>query len=298
MPTDAESRAAIGEFEQHRGKMTAIAYRLLGSASDAEDVVQDAYIRWRQHTGETVRNHDAWLTTVVTNLSINKLNLAYRTRESYLGPWLPEPVITSDPSVMPDQSVEMRETISMAMLVLMEKLSPPERAVFVLREAFGYTHHEISQILGITESGSQQHYRRARLRLKGGQRYTPTGIDAVALARSFLEAARGDDIASFEALLAGEVVSWADGGGRVTAATRPVSGRITVAHYLRSWMAKAPSGIEFLLKEVNCQPAVVAREGHKVIAAILLETHEGLISTIRTCVNPDKLRFLDRQLST
>src|SRR5260221_7433905 len=158
---------SAGVFEEQRPRLFGLAYRLLGSASDAEDAVQDAFLRWNAADQDSVVAPSAWLTTVVTNLCRNRLASAPARRERYVGTWLPEPVLTSDGTLGPLEAAEQRDSVSLALLTLLEQLTPPERAVFVLRESFGYSHREIAGILGMSEAGCRQLHRRARQRLGG-----------------------------------------------------------------------------------------------------------------------------------
>ena len=283
-------------FEEQRPRLFAIAYRMLGSASEAEDAVQDTYLRWDAADRAAVREPAAWLTRVLTNLCITRLTSARARRESYVGPWLPEPVITTDAALGPLDTAEQRDAVSMAFLLLLERLTPPERAVFVLREAFGYTHREIAEILDLTEAGSQQLHHRARRHMTDERpRFDPSPSERTLIARRFLAAARGGDLAGLQELLAADVVSWADGGGRATAARLPVRGAERVARYL-SWMSGDVPGLEVLETEVNGQPGIVVLQDGALVVVVVLEIAGGRIETIRLVVNPDKLAFAAAQL--
>jgi RNA polymerase sigma factor (sigma-70 family) len=217
---------AVGEFEAQRPRMFGLAYRLLGSAQEAEDVVQDTFLRWHRADRAAIAVPSAWLAKVVTNLCLNRLASARVQRERYVGPWLPEPVLTSDGTLGPLDTAEQRDSVSLALLVLLERLTPTERAVFVLREAFGYSHREIAQILELSEINCRQLARRARRRLAEPRpRFRPEPRQWHRLVERFLLAAREGDLRSLQQLLAAEVTAWADGGGKVTAARRPVVAR-------------------------------------------------------------------------
>ena len=194
-------------FESSRGRLEAIAYRLLGSAGDAEDAVQDTFLRWHAADRERIETPEAWLTKVLTNLCLNQLTSARARRETYVGQWLPEPVLAGDRMLGPADTVEQRESVSIAMLTLMERLSPNERVVYVLREAFGYPHREIAEILDLTESNCQQIYRRAKQHVTTGR--SRTEVDAVAagkIVEEFLAAAlSGDPEPLIRLLLANEL---------------------------------------------------------------------------------------------
>lgn len=224
------------EFEALRPRMFGLAYRLLGSAQDAEDVVQDAFLRWQGADRAAVRNPWAWLAKVVTNLALNRLSSARVRRERYVGQWLPEPVLTTTGALGPLETAEQRESVSLALLVLLERLKPAERAVYVLREAFGYGHREVAEVLGTTEANSRQIHRRARASLEDAEAASASEISDEDRARwrdlvaRFMAAARAGDLRGLEQLLTADVMSWADGGGRVGTARRPVLGQIGRAH--------------------------------------------------------------------
>lgn len=287
---------ALRQFQAQRPRLFAVAYRLLGSAGEAEDVVQDAFLRFHEADHATIDNPAAWLTKVVTNLCLNRLTSARARREDYVGPWLPEPVATADPALGPLDTVEQRESVSMAFLLLLERLTPPERAVFVLRSAFGYRHREIAQILGLSEANCQQLYHRAKRRIGDERpRFSASRADGERITRRFLVAARNGDLTALQELLADDVVAWADGGGNTTAARRPVRGAERVARYL-GWMSRPVSGLSVRVMEINGRPGMVAiAEGHPLLA-VVLEVHAGRISDIRIVANPDKLTFLAAQL--
>lgn len=267
---------------------------MLSSATDAEDVVQDAYLKWND--AHSIDNPAAWLTKVVTNLCLNRLASARVRRESYPGPWLPEPVLTDDGTLTPSDAVEQRESASLSLLVLLERLSPAERAVFVLREAFGYAHREVADILDIEETHSRQLLRRARHHLGGsGRRFPADGADHRRILEAFITAARSGDVTCLATLLAEEVTAWSDGGGR-TAARRPVIGRDRVLRYLFGIGARPESeGLLMRIAQVNGEPALLAWDGPRLRGVIAVEIVEGRITTIRIMLNEDKLAFAAAQ---
>jgi len=288
-------------FEANRRRLFGLAYRLLGSAADAEDVVQEAYLRWsnraRMAAGPAVP--EAWLTTVVTNLCLNLLGSARSRRERYVGPWLPEPVATADGALGPLETVEQRDSVSLGLLVLAERLTPRERAVFVLREAFEYPYREIGLVLEVDEAHARQLHRRARARLDRPRRGQLVDRDAHALVvRRFLSAAVEGDLAGLEALLAESVVSWADGGGEVGTARRPVEGRDRV---LRYWLGlgghPAARAIRLDVTEVNGAPAAVLSDADGVRAVVAVEVVEDRIVTVRLMASPTKLSYVAGQLA-
>ncbi|RLK62010.1 RNA polymerase sigma-70 factor [Actinokineospora cianjurensis] len=280
----------VAGFEAQRGRLFALAYRLLGSAAEAEDVVQDAFLRWNGVDRDEVVTPGAWLAKVVTNLCLNRLTAARARRESYIGPWLPEPVLTEGGALGPMESAEQRESVSLALLVVLERLTPTERAVFVLREAFGYSHREIADVLDVTEANSAQVYRRARAHLDQSRRRLPVDRDrAEVIARRFLAAAATGDLAGLEQVLAADVVSWADGGGKVHAARRPVRGATRVARYLAGWMSRPVPGLEVTLREVNGEVGIVAVVDGTLWGVVVFEVVDDRISTVHALANPEKL---------
>lgn len=288
---------ALREFEEQRPRLFAIAYRLLGSASEAEDAVQDTFLRWHAADPQEIRSPAGWLTKVLTNQCLTRLTSAQARRETYPGPWLPEPVLTGQPVLGPLDRAEQRESVSLAFLFLLERLTPPQRAVFVLREAFDYTYREIAEILDLTEANCQQLYRRARLQLaKGRPRFDASQDHGHRIAEEFLAAARTGDLTALESLLAADVVAWADGGGKTRAARRPVHGAPRVARYLAGWMSRDVPGLRVVVTEVNGQPGILGVVGEQLLVAVLLSVAGGRVTAVHAVANPDKLAFLARQL--
>ncbi|MFL6077045.1 MAG: RNA polymerase sigma-70 factor [Mycobacteriales bacterium] len=292
---------AVGEFERERGRLFGLAYRLLGSAEEAEDAVQDAYLRWAGAERAAIGSPPRWLAKVVTNLCLNRLTSARATRERYVGPWLPEPVLTGDGTLGPLESAEQRESVSLAMLVLLERLTPAERAVFVLREAFGYGHRDVAEVMELSEANCRQLHRRARQRVEaaraeaGRGRFRADPAKAAELVERFLSAARDGDLPGLERLLAEGVTSWADGGGVERAARRPISGRLRVARYLAGVAGRFGAGVRVAFAEVNGEPAVLAHAGGTLIGVLVAEVAGDRIQALHTVANPVKLRFLARQ---
>ncbi|MFI8966832.1 RNA polymerase sigma factor SigJ [Streptomyces sp. NPDC053493] len=308
---------AVEEFAACRPRMFGIAYRMLGSADEAEDVVQDAYLRWDRADRSVIEWPAAWLAKVVTHLCVNRLTSARARRETYPGPWLPEPVLTGDEVFGPVESAERRDSVSTALLVLLERLTPTERAVYVLREAFGYSHRDIAGVLDLGEANCRQLYRRAVRRVTADR--TRAGEEAPAarpaarcappseerwgaLVESFVAASREGDLARLERLLAEDVTWWSDGGGKVRAALQPVLGRDAVLRFLGGVLAKASgvsgtAGLELVVAEVNGAPALVAHAAGRFVAVGTFEAREGLITEVRMVMNPEKLTFAERQFA-
>jgi RNA polymerase sigma-70 factor (ECF subfamily) len=276
-------------FEEQRPLLLGIAYRLLGSMWDAEDVVQDAYLRWMRADRASVREPRAFLTVVVSRLALDQLRSARVTREAYVGPWLPEPV--SADAFGPLDTVELRDTLSYATLHLMERLTPPERAAFVLREAFQLPYDQIAEILGTRAENCRQLHHRAARHLAGGRdRFQPSATDHTALLRRFLEAAQNGDLESLTGLLADDVSAWNDGGGKVRAPLRPVLGRSNVLAFMAGLMTRYPLG-ETTIVAANGEPALRMNMGGQD-QLVAFGIREGRIQAIFTVRNPDKLTRL------
>ncbi|WP_067893530.1 RNA polymerase sigma factor SigJ [Nocardia vaccinii] len=293
-------------FEESRARLEAIAYRLLGSASDAEDAVQDTFLRWQAADRDRVHSPEAWLTRVLTNLCLNHLTSARARRETYAGQWLPEPVLSGDRMLGPADTVEQRESISMAVLMLMERLSPHERAVYVLREAFGYSHAEIAEIVNLTEPNCQQIYRRAKQHLGAG--HTRTEVDratAHRIAAEFLAATAGGEIEPLIGMLTADVTGIADGGGALPARRTPIGGALAVARYLRGLFRPSEhkrgwvGGTATLYAGVvNGDPAILAQVGDQLVGVIVLDSTSDGIAAVCIHANPDKLGRIARAWAT
>ncbi|HEX6337729.1 MAG TPA: RNA polymerase sigma factor SigJ [Jiangellaceae bacterium] len=283
-------------FEANRPRLFGLAYRMLGEAGEAEDVVQDAYLRWAD--SQDVAVPEAWLTKVVTNLCLDRLTSARARRETYVGPWLPEPVMTANGELGPLDTVERKDSVSFGVLVMLERLTPPERAVFILREAFGYPHREIAELLSIDEAHSRQLHRRARQHVDvGRRRFSPDRHERDRIAQSLFDAVTNGNVVELERLLAQDVEAWADGGGR-QAALRPVIGRDKVARYLIG-LGKRPEAVNTTptFTEINGEPAVAYHDGDTLIGVAVFEMVDDKVVAIRLVVNPDKLAFVARQLA-
>lgn len=216
----------VNRFLAAKPRLEAIAYRLLGSASEAEDAVQETYLRWQDADTGRIEVPEAWLTKVLTNICLNQLTSARARRETYVGQWLPEPLVAGDPMLGPADTAEQRESVSFAMLVLLERLSPDERAVYVLREAFGYPHKEIAEILDVSEAASQQILHRARKHVAQGRARREIGeAEARRVVEEFLAAATSGRTEPLVALLTRDAVAVGDGGGKVAGAGEGVRGR-------------------------------------------------------------------------
>ncbi|GAA3775366.1 RNA polymerase sigma-70 factor [Streptomyces phyllanthi] len=286
------------EFESHRPRLFGLAYRMLGSAADAEDAVQDAYLRFSGTDRTAVEQPAAWLAKVVTNLCLNRLTSARARREQYPGTWLPEPVTTYGGTLGPLESAEQRDAVSMALLVLLERLTPTERAVYVLREAFAYGHREIAAVLDLSEANCRQLYRRAARRVTAPEgRFETTPERQEELVTSFLAAARDGDMAGLEKLLTVDATWWSDGGGKVSAALRPIEGRDKVVRFLAGGRERFAAGLDYTVAEINGATALVAWAGDTLVGIVAFEVRDGLIAHMRAVLNPDKLKFAGRRLT-
>lgn len=287
------------QFEKYRPLMFSIAYRMLGSASEAEDMVQEAYLRYRSVPAEKIDSHKAFLSTVVTRLCLNQLDRARAQRERYIGPWLPEPVLTdSDPHLSPDRPL-LHESLSMAFLVLLEQLTPLERAVFLLREVFVYEYSEIAQMVGKEEGACRQLLSRARKHIASKRpRFQPSTEAHRELLGRFLRAVSLGEMDGLTRLLSEDVTMWADGGGKTRgAATRPLHGRDHVARFILA-STRLPSEHYYAeIRVVNGEPALVLRTAEKAIVALFVEEEEGQVKTIRAIGNPDKLQWLEEDVT-
>jgi RNA polymerase sigma-70 factor (ECF subfamily) len=294
-------------FDAHRPLLFSIAYRMLGSASDAEDVVQDAWLRYRD--AADVHSPRAFASTIVTRLCLDRLKSARATREEYVGPWLPEPVLTTaegpGPSAVegPDVTLQRSESVTLAFLVMLETLSPEERAVFLLREVFDYKHDEIAEMLGLTAANSRQLFHRAKERIRN--RTPRSDMAAPALQREvllrFAEALKDGDARALTDLLTEDVGLWSDGGGKVISARRPLVGRNDVLNLLAGLHRKAAAsdvyaGASFDLREVNGEPALLISAAGRLETVFVLTVAGERISALRVVRNPDKLQYLGRQL--
>ena len=281
-------------FEAHRGLMFAIAYRMLGTIADAEDAVQDAWLRWSAAPRADVADPRAYLARIVTNTALNRLRSARSRREAYIGPWLPEPLLTETGQDAAERA-ELAESVSVAMLVVLESLTPEERAVFVLREVFGFGHAEIGAALGRSAPAVRQLAHRAREHVQARRpRFDVDAGQQRAVTERFLAAASGGDIDGLMTVLAPDVTLLTDGGGKARAARRPITGAGKVARFLvaiasRPYMGIAIADISLEAVEINGSPGTLITAGGRAIAALTLVACDGRITAIQLLANPDKL---------
>ncbi|MEU1546381.1 RNA polymerase sigma-70 factor [Nocardia sp. NPDC005745] len=284
-------------FLEHRRLLFTTAYRMLGTVTDAEDVLQDAWLKWNETDHSTVRHPKSYLVRAVTNLSLNRLTSARATRESYVGPWLPEPLLTS-PNVA--EETELADTVSTAMLVVLETLGPVERAVFLLREVFGYTHAEIAETLDRPEAAIRQIAHRAKRHVQSRRpRFDTDKAERDHVTARFMAACSGGDLNALMDLLAPDVTSWSDGGGVVTAARRPLYGPDHVARWILGVLAK-PIVAGFVLEpaHINGELGALALIDGNPVAVFTYDIADGRIQNLRFQVNPYKLKGLSMGTDT
>lgn len=277
-------------FDQHRKVLFSIAYRMLGSISDAEDMVQETFLRWQNVSGDAVQSPKSYLSAVVTRLCIDRLRASKTRREEYVGPWLPEPLLTEPDGA---DAVVLDESLSMAFLVLLESLTPTQRAVFLMREVFDYDYSEISHIVGKSEDNCRQMARRAREAVTARRpRFESSREQEERLAQRFLGACSDGDVQGLLALLSEDIVLYSDGGGKVRAALNPIYGPEKVSRFLIGILGKTPPGFSTGMAWINGHPGVIGCVNGQPMSAVALDAVEGRIQAIRIVVNPEKLRYV------
>ncbi|MFC6162198.1 RNA polymerase sigma-70 factor [Kribbella jiaozuonensis] len=277
------------EFAEHRSVLVGAAYRVVGSVSDAEDVVQEAWLRWAGVDHDEVRDARAYLIRITTRLALNRLREQKARREQYVGPWLPEPLATDDD---PEAAVELADSVSMAMLVVLETLSPLERATFVLREVFDLPYDEIADTLGRSETAVRQLAHRAREHVSARQpRHHVDKARHDEVTMRFMQAAGSGDFDQVVALLAPDAVLISDGGGKKKAALRPIHGADKIARWLFAVIAENP-GFEVRMGTLNGEIAYIAYDGDSPDTVAFLKTEDGLINELYLIRNPDKLEHI------
>jgi RNA polymerase sigma-70 factor, ECF subfamily len=291
----------IDLFQTHRSALFAVAYRMLGSATDAEDVLQAAWLRFAAARPSDLRSAKAYLTTIVTRLCLDRLKSARATREEYVGPWLPEPVVTSD-GPGPERSLAQAESVTLAFMVLLETLSPEERAVFLLREVFDYEYDEIAEMLDMSGANCRQLFHRAKGRIAERKpRFRASMDEKRPLVERFLRAFSEGSEAGLTSVLAEDIGFWSDGGGKVLAARRPIFGREHVVRLLLGIRRTASAvgvpleSVTFEIVEVNGEPALLLRVAGRLDGVYVMAVEEGAITAIRVVRNPDKLTYIEHQ---
>jgi RNA polymerase sigma-70 factor (ECF subfamily) len=290
-------------FNADRPRLFSIAYRMLGSASEAEDVLQDAWLRYARADAASIRSPQAFATTIVTRLCLDRLKSARMTRESYIGPWLPEPVLTSEVAD-PESLAQRAESVTLAFLVLLETLSPEERAVFLLKDVFDYGHAEIAEMLGMSPDNSRQLLHRAKARLSEARpTLSGTADSRRAVAQRFAQAFGSGDAEALTAMLTRDVGMWSDGGGKASAARRPLLGHDQVLNFLVGLHRTAEhAGLlpqaSLTIADINSEPALILRVGQRLESIFVLSIDGESVAGIRVVRNPDKLTRIDRKLAT
>lgn len=287
-PPDGDDDAFAGE----RDRLFGLAYRMTGSVADADDVVQEAWIRWAAADRVSIRTPAAWLTTVTTRLALDRLRSAQRRRERYVGPWLPEPLLTDDG---PSDVVERAETLTLGFLCVLDRLDPRERAAFLLHDVFGHPFTEVAAILEVSEANARQIATRARRRVQDeDRRGRSSPAEAKRLVDAFLEAVVGGEEERLVGLLAADVVVVSDGGPDRHAARRPVQGAERVARFLINLSHRIPDGAEVVRTMVNGDAGVVIHQPDDSPVVLAFDVVDGRIATVRSMLNPDKVAHVER----
>jgi RNA polymerase sigma-70 factor, ECF subfamily len=292
-PASAGVQGHLAAFDLHRALLFSIAYRMLGSRADAEDMLQETFLRWQQASETEIRDPRAFLVTVITRLCINQLQSARVKREQYFGQWLPEPLMTKAAGDSPAIS-RIDGSLSMAFLMLLERLTPMERAVFLLREVFDYDYVEVAEMLGQSEANCRQILRRAKQHVTEDRpRFDVSPQEQARMLQQFLEATSHGDMQGLLALLAKDVVLYTDGGGKATAVPNPIYGAEHVARFFMEAPAKLmPRDVVRRFAEINGQPGIVVYHHGQVYGVFTMDVAEGQIRNIYIVNNPDKLALL------
>jgi RNA polymerase sigma-70 factor (ECF subfamily) len=273
-------------FDDERSYLFAIAYRMLGSAVDADDMVQEAWLRWERADRDQVDNPKAYLARTVTRLCLDKLRELKRRREEYVGPWLPEPLMESAP---PDGG-ELAESLNLAFLTLLERLTPVERAVFLLRQVFAYDYAEIAEIVGKSEANCRQQFSRAQKHIAGDRpRYETSPEAQQRMIESFMQAANSGDVKQLESVLREDVEFWSDGGGKAIAAYNVLRGREIVTKFILGIASNKPDDLEVEFAPVNGQVGLLLKEGGRLTTVFVFQILNGQAHRIHAIRNPDKL---------
>lgn len=292
------NREAEAVFERHRPRAFGVAYRILGSASDAEDVVQEAWFRWRNADTANIRNPEAWLVTTVARLGIDQLRAARAKRETYIGPWLPEPIVSaaleSEPT--PEDRLSLSDDISMALLHVLERLAPEERAAFLLHDAFDYDYGELSALLGKSEAACRQTVSRARKRVQETHpRFDTSSREHLRLASAFSAAIANADPQALIDCLSEDVVFYSDGGGKALAALNPLYGPDRVMRFFMGILRKRPENFAVEPATVNGLPGFIMHDEEGVHSALSFGVSDGRISALYMIRNPDKLARIEKR---
>jgi RNA polymerase sigma-70 factor (ECF subfamily) len=281
-------RPSDAVFEQHRPTLARLAYRMLGSLPDADDVLQDAYLRWSLEERDAVRSPRAYLAAIVTRLCIDRRKSIEERKKTYIGPWLPDPIVETDHD--PAGRLESAESVSMALLMVLESLSPIERAAYLLRRVFDYGYDEIGRILGKSEAACRQLVSRAEEHIhRRRPRFEARPEEAERLTKAFLDACTSGDLQALLDILAPDAVFYSDGGGKVAAALAPIEGADRIARFFLGILKKAPPDMEVRGVRVNGQPGLLVTIGGQVVQVLTFDIVDGRIAACFIIRNPDKL---------
>jgi RNA polymerase sigma-70 factor (ECF subfamily) len=295
MPLVPDPSSPLGEFERARGRLLGLAYRMLGSRSEAEDVVQDCWLRWSGVNADNVENAEAYLVRVTTRLSLDRLKSARAQREVYVGPWLPEPVPDAD-RMSPETAAELADDLSFALLLALERLSPAERAAFLMHDVFDRSYGEVASSLGREQAACRKLVSRARKALKQERLPKPAPAEEHRrLLEAFVRATASGDVASFETFLSADAVAYSDGGGKVAAALNPIFGREKIARFVLGLSRKqAQEGTSIRLRSIdlNGRPGLLVYLNDALAQTMSLEIRDGRVERLFFVRNPDKLKAL------
>jgi RNA polymerase sigma-70 factor (ECF subfamily) len=283
------------EFERYRALLFSLAYRMTGSASDAEDLAQETWLRYQASASQDIVSLKAYLTTIITRLALDYLKSARVTREQYFGTWLPEPILTAEDG---GAILERQETLSLALMRLLETLSPPERAVFLLHEVFDYPYSEIAPILEKSPANCRQIFHRAKQALQDRRaRFHPEPQRQRQLLLGFLSASQAGNMDALTSLLAQDAITWADGGGKVQTVPRPIYGQQAVARFWLSVARKSPHALTYTPEEINGEPSLLFWDEDRLAGVFSLALSDAGVQEVYALLNPDKLAYLQQQLA-
>lgn len=281
----------IESFNAHRGQLFGIAYRMLGSVAEADDLVQETWLRWQKQDLEKVSSPKAWLISTITRLCIDQLRSARRQREEYYGVWLPEPLVENAPA-SPENSAMLAESLTMAFMLLLETLDPVERAVFVLREVFDYDYADIAAIVGKSEANCRQIVRRSKLQLATPPVTTTPNEAARRVVEKFMAAAAGGEVRDLLALLTADATLYSDGGGRVSAAGRPIHSADHISRFFVGIRNRQPTAVTLRFVAINGRPGVLMSSGGHIFNAVSFDLDGERVRAIYIVRNPEKLKHL------
>jgi len=281
----------IETFNEHRGQLFGIAYRMLGSVGDADDMVQETWLRWQKQDAAAIRSAKSWLIATITRLCIDQLRSARRTREEYYGIWLPEPLVQA-PVASPDEATMRADSLTMAFMLMLETLSPMERAVFLLREVFDYDYPDIAQTVGKSEANCRQILRRAKEQFNVTPSAPPPDERARRVVERFMQASETGEVGDLLALLTDDATIYSDGGGRVSAAAKPVRGAQQASKFLVGIRPRLPANTTLRYVQINGRPGVLMSSGENLYNAVCFDVEGERVRNIYIVRNPEKLKHV------